>query len=97
MWSVGASYQPSLGVTRTTITKVISLVNVIDDMYDVYGTLDELEQFTNIVRRYVSFTYMELMVLIVVFCFETCINLTYISMMDYLAGISMPLKNFHIT
>ncbi|KAK1421121.1 hypothetical protein QVD17_23229 [Tagetes erecta] len=53
MWSVGASYQAStLDVTRTTITKVISLVNVIDDMYDVYGTLDELEQFTNIVRRW---------------------------------------------
>ncbi|KAI7736799.1 hypothetical protein M8C21_011234, partial [Ambrosia artemisiifolia] len=52
MWSVGASYQPSLGVLRTNVTKLISLVNVVDDIYDVYGTLDELEQFTDVVRRW---------------------------------------------
>ncbi|KAM0003736.1 putative lyase [Helianthus debilis subsp. tardiflorus] len=52
MWTVGVSYQPSMGVLRKNMTKIISLVNVIDDIYDVYGTLDELEQFTDIVRRW---------------------------------------------
>nr|XP_043634924.1 R-linalool synthase QH1, chloroplastic-like [Erigeron canadensis] len=52
MWAVGASYQPSFSVLRRNITKLISLINVIDDVYDVYGTLDELKQFTDAVRRW---------------------------------------------
>ncbi|KAI3748372.1 hypothetical protein L6452_11397 [Arctium lappa] len=52
MWSVGSCYEPPYGVVRRNITKLISLVNVIDDVYDVYGTLDELEQFTHLVKRW---------------------------------------------
>ncbi|KAK4739819.1 hypothetical protein R3W88_003516 [Solanum pinnatisectum] len=33
------------------LTKVIAMVTVIDDIYDVYGTLDELELFTHAVQR----------------------------------------------
>lgn len=32
-------------------TKLVSLITVIDDVYDVFGTLDELELFTNVVDR----------------------------------------------
>ncbi|PWA63650.1 myrcene synthase protein [Artemisia annua] len=48
MWAVGANYEPPFGVLRTHVSKLISLVNVIDD---VYGTLEELEQFT-VVKRW---------------------------------------------
>lgn len=54
MWAVGANYEPSYDVLRINVTKSISLVNVIDDIYDVYGTLDELEQFTEVVRRLIA-------------------------------------------
>jgi len=37
---------------RRNITVVIALVTTIDDVYDVYGTLDELEIFTNAVERW---------------------------------------------
>ncbi|XP_076882026.1 R-linalool synthase QH1, chloroplastic-like [Bidens hawaiensis] len=52
MWSVGVNHEPEFGDIRRNVTKVISMVNVIDDVYDVYGTLDELEQFTEVVRRW---------------------------------------------
>ncbi|KAK9078610.1 hypothetical protein SSX86_002667 [Deinandra increscens subsp. villosa] len=52
MWSVGANHEPQFSVQRRNVTKVITMVNVVDDVYDVYGTLDELERFTEVVRRW---------------------------------------------
>lgn len=37
--------------TRKAITKAISLITSIDDIYDVYGSLDELEAFTHAVEQ----------------------------------------------
>ena len=42
---------PSLSDQRVELTKPISLVYVIDDNFDVYGTLDELTLFTNVVNQ----------------------------------------------
>ncbi|KAJ1408336.1 Terpenoid cyclases/protein prenyltransferase alpha-alpha toroid [Sesbania bispinosa] len=46
IWSVGMDSKPNLGNFRKVITKAISLTTVLDDVYDVYGTLEELELFT---------------------------------------------------
>nr|QYM90045.1 terpene synthase [Phalaenopsis bellina] len=51
-WAVGFTFQPEFGRSRKAITKIISLVTTIDDIYDVYGTLDELELFTNVVAKW---------------------------------------------
>ncbi|KAH6778459.1 hypothetical protein C2S52_005990 [Perilla frutescens var. hirtella] len=51
-WIVGVYFEPSYGIARKLLTKVIYLASYLDDIYDVYGTLDELTLFTSIVQRW---------------------------------------------
>ncbi|KAI3523026.1 hypothetical protein L1887_01081 [Cichorium endivia] len=52
LWTVGVGYMPHFSLGRRTLTKVNAIITTIDDVYDVYGTLDELEQFTDITSRW---------------------------------------------
>ncbi|KAJ0575584.1 putative R-linalool synthase [Helianthus annuus] len=52
MWAVGTNHLPPFSPLRRIVTQVIAMVTTIDDVYDVYGTLDELEQFTKAVARW---------------------------------------------
>jgi len=47
---------PTLTEQRLDLTKPISLVYVIDDIFDVYGELEELTIFTRVVERYIQIT-----------------------------------------
>ncbi|XP_015065631.1 (-)-alpha-terpineol synthase-like [Solanum pennellii] len=51
-WAVGFTPNPQFGYCRKLSTKLSVLLTTIDDIYDVYGTLDELELFTDIVDRW---------------------------------------------
>ncbi|XP_077233471.1 alpha-terpineol synthase, chloroplastic-like [Tasmannia lanceolata] len=52
LWSIGIFSEPESGYSREVNTKVIQLVTSIDDIYDLYGTLGELELFTDVVDRW---------------------------------------------
>ncbi|GMY06370.1 myrcene synthase, chloroplastic-like, partial [Fagus crenata] len=52
LWTVGKIFQPQFGYCRRMLTKFNALITTIDDVYDVYGTLDELELFTDAVERW---------------------------------------------
>ncbi|KAK3014675.1 hypothetical protein RJ639_009988 [Escallonia herrerae] len=52
MWSMAALTDPSLSEQRVDLTKPISLIYLIDDIFDIYGTLDELTLFTEAVNRW---------------------------------------------
>ncbi|PKI46419.1 hypothetical protein CRG98_033195 [Punica granatum] len=49
-WTVGMAFDPQFSSCRRGLTRVTSLITTIDDVYDVYGTLDELELFTDAVE-----------------------------------------------
>ncbi|XVE68692.1 hypothetical protein DITRI_Ditri09bG0089300 [Diplodiscus trichospermus] len=48
-WATGLGFEPQYAKYRIWVTKYGSLVSTIDDAYDVYGSLDELERFTKVV------------------------------------------------
>ncbi|XP_027927874.1 isoprene synthase, chloroplastic-like [Vigna unguiculata] len=52
IWMVAIFPEPQLVVCRKRMSKVIVLVTYLDDIYDIYGTLDELELFTDAVERW---------------------------------------------
>ncbi|KAK9155925.1 hypothetical protein Sjap_003405 [Stephania japonica] len=52
LWSVGIGYEPEYELCREWLTKVMNFVLIIDDIYDVYGSLEELEIFTYTVERW---------------------------------------------
>lgn len=55
LWIAGMMFEPQKNdYCRTMLTKVLAMVTVIDDIYDVYGTLDELEIFTDAVQRLIT-------------------------------------------
>ncbi|KAI3456387.1 hypothetical protein Pfo_013050 [Paulownia fortunei] len=57
LWAVGVAYEPQYGSLRKWLTKAILLVLIIDDVYDIYGSKHELEQFTTAVERHVSIEF----------------------------------------
>ncbi|RVW26800.1 Isoprene synthase, chloroplastic [Vitis vinifera] len=51
-WAVGMVFEPEYSNCRKGLTKVAALITTLDDIYDIYGSLDELEQFTDAVERW---------------------------------------------
>ena len=54
LWAVGIIFEPQFGHCRRIMMIIFSLITTIDDVYDVYGTLEELEPFTDAVDRLVT-------------------------------------------
>ena len=51
-WILGVYFEPQYLLARRMLTKVIALTSIIDDIYDVYGTLEELVLFTDAIERF---------------------------------------------
>ncbi|KVH96283.1 (3S,6E)-nerolidol synthase 1-like [Cynara cardunculus var. scolymus] len=52
LWPMASLIDPNLSEERVELTKPIALIFIIDDIYDLYGTLDELIVFTEAVKRW---------------------------------------------
>ncbi|XVF01091.1 hypothetical protein REPUB_Repub04eG0057800 [Reevesia pubescens] len=52
LWAIGIIFEPQFSKCRIFLTRFVCILTAIDDMYDVYGTLDELELFTRAVNQW---------------------------------------------
>ncbi|KAA8515440.1 hypothetical protein F0562_018949 [Nyssa sinensis] len=75
MWSMVVFTDPSLSEQRIDLTKPISLVYIIDDIFDVYGTLDDLTLFTEAVNRW-EFAAIEKLPDYMKICFKALYDIT---------------------
>ncbi|RVW82924.1 Valencene synthase [Vitis vinifera] len=51
-WILGVYFEPQYVRARRILTKTISMTSIIDDIYDAYGTFEELELFTEAIERW---------------------------------------------
>ncbi|GKU85980.1 hypothetical protein SLEP1_g574 [Rubroshorea leprosula] len=51
-WAMDVYFEPKYSVARTFVTKVFILTSVMDDIYDNYGTYDELQLLTKCIERW---------------------------------------------
>ncbi|KAK9265812.1 hypothetical protein L1049_017788 [Liquidambar formosana] len=51
-WILGVYFEPEYSFARSILTKVINIASILDDTYDAYGTIDELELFTEAIERW---------------------------------------------
>ncbi|XP_077242145.1 (3S,6E)-nerolidol synthase 1-like [Tasmannia lanceolata] len=75
MWSMTMLSQPQFSKYRIDLTKSISLVYVIDDIFDVYGSLDELILFTEAFNTW-EVTEIERLPRYMKICFMALYNIT---------------------
>ncbi|XP_047341141.1 probable terpene synthase 9 [Impatiens glandulifera] len=52
LWAMGIVWEPQYSKSRITLTKFICILTAIDDIFDIYGSLDELESFVIAVERW---------------------------------------------
>ncbi|CAL5189472.1 unnamed protein product [Lathyrus oleraceus] len=51
-WILAVYYEPQFSQARKMMTKLIAMLSIIDDTYDAYGTVDELELFSKEIERW---------------------------------------------
>ncbi|KAG6685679.1 hypothetical protein I3842_12G123900 [Carya illinoinensis] len=51
-WILGVYFEPQYDLARRILTKIICMASIIDDAFDVYGIFEELELFTDAVKRW---------------------------------------------
>ena len=51
-WSLGVHFEPEYSQGRLILTKMTVLTSVMDDMFNAYGTLEELQLFTDVIKRF---------------------------------------------
>ncbi|KAK9031349.1 hypothetical protein V6N11_032732 [Hibiscus sabdariffa] len=70
--AVGVAYEPQFSCFRKRLTKITTMILILDDVYDVYGSLQELEQFTQAVDRWDSSK-----IQLLPGCLKTCFQALY--------------------
>ncbi|KAL4355025.1 hypothetical protein GQ457_06G022580 [Hibiscus cannabinus] len=51
-WMLGMYFEPKYSFGREILTKIITMISIMDDIYDSYGIFEELQLFTNTIQRW---------------------------------------------
>ncbi|KAM7468986.1 hypothetical protein LguiA_007169 [Lonicera macranthoides] len=51
-WALGVHFEPQYSLSRKFLTKVGTMTTILDDTFDVYGTLEELFLLTDAIERF---------------------------------------------
>ncbi|KAL1548356.1 (-)-5-epieremophilene synthase stps2 [Salvia divinorum] len=51
-WAMGVYHEPQFSRARVMLTKTIAMTSIIDDTYDAYGVIEELDIFTEAIERW---------------------------------------------
>ncbi|XXG83123.1 hypothetical protein AAC387_Pa10g0954 [Persea americana] len=51
-WIIGVYFEPQYSRARMILSRIIALTSAMDDIYDVYGTMEELKLFTEAIQRW---------------------------------------------
>ncbi|XP_004294317.1 PREDICTED: (-)-germacrene D synthase-like [Fragaria vesca subsp. vesca] len=51
-WALAVYFEPEYHLARMMLCKFVAIITIVDDIYDVYGTYEELELFTEAVERW---------------------------------------------
>ncbi|XP_075512139.1 germacrene A synthase-like [Primulina tabacum] len=52
IWTVGIYHLPRYSRGRVMLAKIVKMISLIDDTFDTYGTIEELEAFTMAIQRW---------------------------------------------
>ncbi|KAF3341048.1 alpha-humulene synthase-like protein [Carex littledalei] len=53
-WMTGVYFEPHFSRARIIATKAFNLITLLDDTYDIYGTLEECQLLTDAIQRFLS-------------------------------------------
>ncbi|XP_021724059.1 (-)-germacrene D synthase-like [Chenopodium quinoa] len=51
-WILGVYYEPKYSYARMLLNKLCKILSIVDDIYDAYGTIEELKSFTKAIQRW---------------------------------------------
>ena len=52
LWALGTYFEPEYSQARVALAIIVILYTALDDVYDAYGTKEELEIFTHALKKY---------------------------------------------
>nr|AGK88259.1 alpha-terpineol [Thymus caespititius] len=85
-WGVGLFEGHEFGYQRKLTAANTLLISAIDDVYDVYGTLDELRLFTDVFRRWDTESIDQL---------PYYMQLCYLALYNYVSGVAYDILKDH--
>ncbi|KAM3362563.1 alpha-farnesene synthase [Capsicum galapagoense] len=82
-FAAGIASEAQHGSIRKWLTKVIQLILIIDDVYDIYGSLTEVQQFTRAIEKWDPKEVQKL---------PTCIQICFRALHDTMEEISIEIQ-----